>query len=113
MHDCNATNILLEKESEQPNTTEEEITEELREWKASPEFLQHVRKAQQVAGEVLWLSTRTRPDLCYPIQKMTSIATKDPLKAAIIGTRIPRYLKGTQDFGTLYPNKEETKKRRG
>ena len=90
---------------------DEEESEEHKEWKLSPDYIQHVRRAQQIAGEVLWLSTRTRPDLCFPIQKMTMLATKDPVKAVMIGARILRYLKGTKDFGIFYPNAEETKKR--
>ena len=42
---------------------------------------------------------------------MTSAATKDPQKAGAMGTRILRYLKGTKDFGLMYLNKEETKKK--
>ena len=48
---------------------------------------------------------------CYPIQKITNAATKDPAKAGAMGTRILRYLKGTKDFGLMYLNEEETKKK--
>jgi len=72
-------------------------------------FLKLVREAQRIAGEVLWLSTRTRPDLSYPIQRMTSEATKHPDKALKYGTRMLRYLKGTKDYGLLYLNKEKTR----
>jgi hypothetical protein len=75
------------------------------------QYAESARRAQQIAGEILWLSTRTRPDVCYPIQKMTSAATKDPAKAGAMGTRIPRYLEGTKDFGLMYLNEEETKKK--
>jgi len=119
MDDCSATKILLDKESDQSPQHEEprgqseddEESDKSDGWKKTPEFIEGVRKAQQVAGEILWLSTRTRPDLCYPIQKMTSAATKDPSKSNTIGTRILRYLKGTKDFGMMYLNKEETKKK--
>ena len=70
-----------------------------------------VREAQNVAGEILWLTTRTRPDLCYPIQKMTSVATKDPIKALKYGSRMLRYLKGTEHFGLKYLDHEGTKRK--
>ena len=103
LEDCTSTKTLLDRESEQA-TEEVEETEEYQEWKKSSEFLQYVRRAQQIAGEVLWLSTSTRPDLCYPIQRMTSAATKDPKKALIIGTRILRYLKRYERIWDLVYN---------
>ena len=83
----------------------------MRIWKESPEFLKKVREAQKLAGEVLWLTTRTRPDLCYPIQKMTSAATKDPDLAIKFGFRMLRYLKGTDQHGLKYHNLEATRKK--
>ena len=85
----------MDKESDDADKTEEEETEEWLQWKESPEFVVKVRKAQKIAGEILWLTTRTRPD-CYPIQKMTSAATKDPEQEIKFGYRMLRYLKGTE-----------------
>jgi len=110
LEECNATKILLDKETDESDKVEEEDEEWIK-WKETPEFLLKVREAQKIAGEVLWLTTRTRPDLCYPIQKMTSIATKDPIKAIKYGTRMLRYLKGTEQFGLKYLNLEATKKK--
>ena len=36
-----------------------------------------LRKCQQV-GELLWLSIRTRVDLCYSVSKLAQWSTKDP-----------------------------------
>ena len=110
MEACNVTKILLDKESDDGDKAEE-ADEEHEMWKASPEFLAKAREAQRLAGEVLWLTTRTRPDLCYPIQRMTSIATKDPIKALKFGSRMLRYLKGTEHFGLKYLNHEATQKK--
>jgi hypothetical protein len=107
---CTATKILLDKETEDADKGEED-DEEAERWKASPEFLSKVREAQRIAGEVLWVTTRTRPDLCYPIQRMTSLATKDPIKALKYGSRMLRYLKGTEHFGLKYLDQESTKKK--
>ena len=112
LEDCNATKIILDKDSEEgEKDLDEEETEEWKIWKESPEFLKKVREAQKLAGEVLWLTTRTRPDLCYPIQKMTSAATKDPELAIKFGFRMLRYLKGTDQHGLKYHNLEATKKK--
>ena len=73
--------------------------------------MKKVREAQKLAGEVLWLTSRTRPDLCYTIQKMKSAATKDPELAIKFGFRMFRYLKGTDQHGLKYHNLEATKKK--
>ena len=39
---------------------------------------QTLRKCQQVVGELLWLSIRTRVDLCYSVSKLAQWSTKDP-----------------------------------
>ena len=72
------------------------------------DFRRKVKEAQTIAGEVLWLTTRTRPDLCFAIQKMCSLVTKNPVKAAQYGVRMLRYLKGTEDYGLKYLSKEDT-----
>jgi hypothetical protein len=53
LEDCNATKIILDKDSEEgEKNLEEEETEELIIWKESPEFLEKVREAQKLKGEV-------------------------------------------------------------
>ena len=66
LEDCNATKIILDKDSDKGDKCEEE-SEQWKQWKESPDFLRKVREAQKIAGEIMWLSTRTRPDLRYPI----------------------------------------------
>ena len=77
------------------------------------EFRTKVKESQRIAGEILWLTTRTRPDLCFSIQKMSSLATKNQAKAVQYGLRMLRYLKATEDFGLKYLTKEETIKKHG
>ena len=96
MDGCTSTKILLDKETEEDKENQSEPSTEVK--------IEDAREAQKIAGEILWLSTRSRPDLSYPIQKMTSEAQGNPKKAIKIGTRILRYLKGTKDFGLFYPN---------
>ena len=61
--------------------------------------LELVRLAQKMVGSLIWLSTRTRPDLSFAVSRMSSWSTRDPEVALRIGKRILRYLAGTVDIG--------------
>ena len=58
-----------------------------------------VLRAQKMAGALIWLSTRTRPDLAYAQSRISSMATKAPQSAVIEGLRVLRYLQGTKSLG--------------
>ena len=48
--------------------------------KPDPENPQHqkqIKRAQQILGALLWLSTRTRPDLSYAVAMAASVQTRD------------------------------------
>ena len=63
-----------------------------------------VRLAQKCAGAMLWLSTRSRPDLSYCVSRMASLCSKNPSSSLIMGKRLCRFLSGTSDHGlTLKP----------
>ena len=55
---------------------------------ASPLTLGQVRGAQKCVGEVLWLLTRSRPDLMYGVSRMGSNVLKNPVKVMELGERI-------------------------
>ena len=52
-----------------------------------------------MAGSLIWLSTRTRPDLSYAQSRISSMATKAPKRAVVEGLRLLRYLQGTKTIG--------------
>ena len=54
-----------------------------------------VKTAQSIAGALLWLATRTRPDLSVGVAAVCRLATKNPVKAIEIGRTLMEYLKGT------------------
>ena len=54
-----------------------------------------VRLAQSEVGSILWLVTRTRPDIMYAVAKLSSLVTKDPKKALDIAAQVKGFLKGT------------------
>ena len=75
---------------ELPEQTEEETDPE------------DVQRAQKLAGSLIWLSTRTRPDISYVQSRISSMATKTPKIAVMEGMRVLRYLQGTKDVGLSF-----------
>ena len=61
-----------------------------------------VRLAQKAAGELLWLSTRTRPDLSFAVCHVCSSATKRPEAALKLADLARKYLAGTRTLGLTY-----------
>ena len=61
-----------------------------------------VRTAQMLTGALLWVSTRTRPDLAFGVSAMSRLVTRNPAKAIEIGYVLLRYVKGNPG-GTHYP----------
>ena len=61
-----------------------------------------VRTAQMITGALLWLSTRTRPDLVFGVSAMSRLTTKNPKKAVEIGYVLLKYLHGNPG-GMHYP----------
>ena len=67
-----------------------------------------IREAQALAGSLLWLSTRSRPDLAYGVAALSRLVTRNPAKAIEIGQSLLAYVKGTP--GDLhYPQKIKKK----
>ena len=58
-----------------------------------------VMRAQKLAGSLIWLSTRARPDTCYAQSRISSMATKAPKAALLQGFRVLRHLQGTKEVG--------------
>ncbi|OLQ05641.1 Retrovirus-related Pol polyprotein from transposon TNT 1-94 [Symbiodinium microadriaticum] len=54
-----------------------------------------IRAAQQLTGEVLWVSQRTRPDLSYTTCVMASLCTRRPSQTIKIGLKTLGYLQRT------------------
>ena len=61
-----------------------------------------IRAAQKAVGEVLWLTTRARPDIMFTVARMGSSVTKAPeavLKASI---QLKGCLKATSNEGLIF-----------
>ncbi|CAE7553512.1 GIP [Symbiodinium sp. CCMP2592] len=61
-----------------------------------------VKQAQKMAGELLWLVTRTRPDVGFATAHVCSAATKDPASAIKLARMTMRYLASTVSSGLCY-----------
>ena len=67
-----------------------------------------VRQAQRRVGELLWLMSRTRPDLQYVVALMASRATKSPEVVNKIGQRLLDYLYQTLNYRLVFNGCEES-----
>ena len=65
-----------------------------------------VKAAQKLVGELLWVVTRSRPDLMYVVSKMGSRVTKSPRMVLRAGDQVRGFLKFTQDHGLIFKKKE-------
>ena len=61
-----------------------------------------LRKAQKVTGELLWVSTKSRPDLMHTVATMTSLCLKNPVLVQRIGERALSYLYATREHSMLF-----------
>ena len=60
-----------------------------------------VRRAQACTGALLWLATRTRPELSVGVAAMSRLCTKAPELAVSIGLKMMAYLK-RPTWGIIY-----------
>ena len=63
--------------------------------------IEEVREAQALTGALLWLSTRCRPELSFPVHVMAKHAAKKPKMTIANGHSIIRYLR-SQRGGLIY-----------
>ena len=61
-----------------------------------------LRAAQQITGELLWVQTRTRPDLSYVVGAMSRWLHKRPGYVVQLGHHAMKYLAGTSYYGLRY-----------
>ena len=61
-----------------------------------------VRKAQQVVGELLWLSTRTRPEISFSVSRCSREITRAPRWVCSLGEVVWGYLRATEKEGLWF-----------
>ena len=65
-------------------------------------------KYQSAVGHLLYLSTKTRPDIAYAVSDVARFCGDPTEEHWVAVKRIMRYLRGTGDMGLLYDGNEET-----
>ena len=68
----------------------------------NPDDVCNQQKYQAVVGSLLYLSTKTRPDIAYAVSRVTRFCAKPTVEHWTAVKRILRYLKGTSNLGLLY-----------
>ena len=63
---------------------------------------QEVRSAQKIAGELLWISQRSRPDVAFACSLVGSLATRAPRRAIEVGEKVLAYLQRTWKRSLIY-----------
>ena len=91
MSDCRRATTLGSHDSWKHQVSTVEVPEKI-------PLQSDVRLAQKCAA-MLWLSTRSRPDLSYCVSRMASLCSKDPSSSLMMGKRLCRFLSGTSDHG--------------
>eukprot|EP00435_Cladocopium_sp_Y103_P033459 s3339_g8.t1 len=66
-----------------------------------------IRQAQKATGELMWLGTKTRPDLMYTLAKMSQSTLKNPREVVTVGVQARKYLRKTLDEGIWMKKDEE------
>ncbi len=69
--------------------------------------LEEIRRAQKAMGEVLWLVTRTRPDLMFTVAKLSSYVLRNPAWVLESVQQLHGYLAVTISEGVFYTKGEE------
>ena len=60
------------------------------------------RQAQSIAGQLLWVSTHSRPDVCYAVQTVCHLISSNPAGACDAGILVMQYLKRTLHYALSY-----------
>ena len=96
---------MLRKEGEEIKKRKIPISRELAAELVDPEeevLSEEIRRAQKAVGELLWLLTRSRPDLMYVMARMCSQVTKCPRKVVDVADQVKGYLRGSPSEGLRF-----------
>ena len=70
--------------------------------KEGPVTIEEIREGQKSVGELLWLMTRTRPDIMFGVSKMGSNVLKAPQFVEEIALQMKDYLLKTKEEGLSF-----------
>ena len=61
-----------------------------------------IREAQRIVGELLWLATRTRPEIAFATSRCSQLVLTSPRWVIEMGETVWHYLKATADEGLWF-----------
>ena len=76
---------------------------------SNPEYHKWIKRGQRILGGVLWLSTRTRPDLAYAVSATARVLTKDLELLKVKRRHILQHLNTTKTKGLFYVHPRKKK----
>ena len=94
---------MEEKEKKIPITKDQALMEPDKETPS----LEKIRQCQKEVGEILWLITRSRPDLMFSTSRMGSHVTKSTASVLDTASQIRGYLRKTAAQGLMYQEDPE------
>ena len=100
---------LLQKEKKEVKEKKVPISKDLSSMPPEPEeerTAELVKQAQKDVGEILWVMTRTRPDVMFSTSRMGTMVLRNPSHVHDIFEHLLGYLKRTQDEGLWYALQE-------
>ena len=68
----------------------------------TPEDVHNQQEYQAIVGSLLYLSTKTRPDIAYAVSNVARFCARPTKQHWVALKRILRYLKGTVNYGLVY-----------
>ena len=74
----------------------------------NPKEVVNHRMYQAIVGSLLYLSTRTRPDIAYAVSSVARFCAEPTQQHWVAVKRILRYLKGTRNYGLSYKKDDES-----
>ena len=102
IHQKNYVEEVLERHQEEVVKAKSPMTKEMSDEAELPpgDYDQSdVTRAQRIAGELLWLMTRTRPDLLFSMSRLCSFAAKNPKWVVRASGYLLGYLRETKGWG--------------
>ena len=85
----------LDQAEQNPSETEGDFSEE------------ELRGGQKAVGELLWLAMKSRPDLLFVVNHMSTLLSRRPVYVTRVGKRVLSYVAGSADLRlALTPRKE-------
>ena len=72
-----------------------------------PPDLARIRLAQKLAGELLWIATKTRPDLIYVTSRIGQMVTRNVEFAILLAYNALRYLRSTAGYEIIYGHRQD------